>query len=141
MNPKLLCFPETGVAAGLAPIGKPVATDETDRLIASDKVAGTAVFDARGQRLGAVYNFMVDKVSGQVAYAVISFGGFLGLGERFFPLPWKALSYDPALGGYVVDLDKSTLESGPSYAAGDQPWSNPDYGRDVHGHYGINPGL
>jgi hypothetical protein len=85
-----------------------IAVDETDRLIASDKVAGTAVYDPKGQRLGTVHNFMVDKVSGQAAYAVLSFGGFLGLGERFYPLPWPALRYAPEHGGYVVDLDKVT---------------------------------
>ena len=57
-----------------------VATDETGRLIASNKVEGTAVFNRQGERLGSVYNFMVDKRSGQVEYAVMSFGGFLGMG-------------------------------------------------------------
>lgn len=134
--------PLTGPLSEQRPTTEPaMATDETDRLIASDKVAGTAVFDPNGQRLGSVYNFMVDKITGQVAYAVMSFGGFLGLGERFYPLPWKALSYDPARGGYVVDLDKGRLESGPNYGADEQPWSDPNYGRDVYGHYGFNAGL
>ncbi len=134
--------PLTGLASEeRAAAANPVATDETDRLIASDKVEGTAVFDSKGQRLGSVYNFMVDKITGQVAYAVMSFGGFLGLGERFYPLPWKSLSYDPARGGYVVDLDKDRLESAPSYGADEQPWSDPDYGRNIHGHYGFGNGL
>ena len=76
------------------------------------------MFDSKGQRLGSVYNFMVDKITGQVAYAVMSFGGFLGLGERFYPLPWKSLSYDPARGGYVVDLDKDRLEVGAQLRGG-----------------------
>jgi hypothetical protein len=59
----------------------------TDRLIASNKVEGTAVYDRKGERLGSVYNFMVDKRSGQVAYAVMSFGGFLGVGGSYHPLP------------------------------------------------------
>ena len=62
-----------------------------------------------GERLGEVYNFMVDKYSGQVAYAVMSFGGFLGIGERYHPLPWKVLAYDTSLRGYVVDLDEEKL--------------------------------
>ena len=74
---------DTTSAAG----GDPIATDETDRLIASDKVEGTAVYNRVGERLGEVYNFMVDKYSGQVAYAVMSFGGFLGIGESYHPLP------------------------------------------------------
>ena len=118
-----------------------IAVDETDRLIASDKVEGTAVFGQTGERLGSVYNFMVDKRSGQVAYAVISFGGFLGLGERYYPLPWKALTYDPTLGGYVVGLDRAKLEAAPSFAAGEQPWGKAGFGQDVYGFYGYNYGM
>ena len=79
-------------AMRLDPSGEGVAVDETARLIASNKVEGTAVFDRAGEQLGTVYNFMVDKVSGQVAYAVMSFGGFLGIGESYHPLPWRALT-------------------------------------------------
>jgi sporulation protein YlmC with PRC-barrel domain len=80
-----------------------IATDETDRLIASDKVEGTAVYNRAGERLGEIHDFMVDKYSGRVAYAVMSFGGFLGIGEKYHPLPWKVLTYDTEMGGYVVD--------------------------------------
>jgi len=91
------------------------ATDETGRLIASNKVEGTAVYNREGERLGSVYNSMVDKVSGQVAYAVMSLGGFLGIGDGYHPLPWKSLTYDTSMGGCVVDLDRSRLEEAPSY--------------------------
>jgi len=82
------------------------ATDETSDLIASNKVEGTAVYDSDGERLGTVYNFMVNKRSGQVAYAVMSFGGFLGIGESYHPLPWKALTYDTRQSGYVVEVSR-----------------------------------
>ncbi len=131
----------TQVVPGAEASAAVVAVDETDRLIASDKVAGTEVFDRGGKRLGTVYNFMVDKVTGQVAYAVMSFGGFLGLGERFHPLPWKALTYDPGRGGYVVDLDRETLEAAPSYGAGEEPWRDPERRRNIFGFYGSNYGL
>ena len=75
------------------------AVEETDRLIASDKVEGTAVYNRQGERLGTVHNFMVDKSTGQVAYAVMSFGGFLGIGESYHPLPWRVLNYDTRQGG------------------------------------------
>jgi len=75
------------------------ATDETDQLISSTKVEGTAVYNRQGERLGTVASFMVDKRSGQVAYAVMSFGGFLGLGKSCHPLPWHVLSYDTGRGG------------------------------------------
>ena len=106
----------------------PLEADETHRLISSDKVGGTAVYDRRGERLGTVHHLMIDKFSGQVAYAVMSFGGFLGIGESYHPLPWKTLTYDTRLGGYVVDLDRSRLEGAPSYTSRDMPdWSDRSY--------------
>jgi sporulation protein YlmC with PRC-barrel domain len=103
-------------------------TDETDRLISSEKVDGTAVYNRNGERLGSVHHLMIDKYTGQVAYAVMSFGGFLGIGESYYPLPWKMLTYDTRLGGYVVDLDRSRLERAPSYTSRDVPnWSDRSY--------------
>ena len=114
-----------------------VATDETDRLIASNKVEGTAVYNRQGERLGSIYNFMVDKHTGQVAYAVMSFGGFLGIGDSYHPLPWKSLDYDTSMGGFVVDLDRSKLEGAPSYRATHDPWTDRNYGRSIHDYYGV----
>src|ERR1044072_4440246 len=95
-----------------------VAKDETTELIASDKVEGTEVYNRQGEHLGEVYNFMVNKRTGRVEYAVMSFGGFLGIGESYHPLPWNVLTYEPSKGGYVVDLDKQKLEGAPSYRVG-----------------------
>lgn len=117
--------------------GEGVAINETDRLIASDKVEGTPVYNKAGEHLGSVYNFMVDKTTGKVAYAVMSFGGFLGIGERYHPLPWKKLDYDARMGGYVVDISREQLEGAPSYGRDESPWENPQYGRDVYGYYGV----
>jgi hypothetical protein len=104
--------------------------DETDRLISSEKVEGTAVYDRRGERLGSVHHLMIDKYTGQVAYAVMSFGGFLGIGESYHPLPWKMLTYDTRLGGYVVDLDRRRLEGAPSYTSREMPnWDHSYTGR------------
>ena len=92
---------------------------------------------AEGERLGTVYNFMVDKRSGQVAYAVMSFGSFLGMGGSYHPLPWRALTYDTDKGGYVVDLDKDRLQGAPSYAESETPaWGDPAYGRRIDDYYG-----
>src|SRR5438270_13783367 len=106
-----------------------LATDETDRLISSDKVEGTPVYNPKGERLGKVHHLMIDKYTGQVAYAVMSFGGFLGIGESYHPLPWKVLTYDTRLGGYVVDhLDRSRLEGAPSYTSREMPnWGDRSY--------------
>ena len=83
---------------------------------------------------------MIDKVSGKVAYAVMSFGGFLGMGDRYHPLPWHVLTYDTSQGGYVVDLDRSRLEGAPTYATSDTPnWSDRSWGQQVHDYYGARP--
>jgi PRC-barrel domain protein len=120
--------------------GGTVAVDETSRLIASDKVEGTAVYNAQGERMGSIYTLMIDKYSGQVSYAVMSFGGFLGIGERYHPLPWKALTYDTRLGGYVVDVARDRLADAPSYGRDETPWSDPAYGRRVGDYYGVPAG-
>ena len=84
---------------------------EHTHIIASDRVTGTNVFNPAGEKLGHLEKIMLDKYSGRVAFALMSFGGFLGIGTRFHPLPWGALKYDTAKEGYVVDLDKKTLEA------------------------------
>jgi sporulation protein YlmC with PRC-barrel domain len=115
-----------------------IATDETDRLIASDKVEGTAVYNRAGERIGDVHNFMVDKYSGRVAYAVMSFGGFLGIGEKYHPVPWKVLTYDTGMGGYVVDLDEETLRDAPSFAGDEVPgWGGRDWDTRIHDYYRV----
>ena len=114
-----------------------VATDETFDLIASDKVEGTYVYNRQGENLGSIYNVMIDKRSGQVRYAVLQFGGILGMGSSYYPLPWRELTYDTAMGGYVVDVDKTRLGNAPSYAADEVPdWSDRGFGRRVDDYYG-----
>ncbi len=127
----------TGSDMPASSMGGDMAIDETHRLIAADKVEGTAVYNHNGDSLGSVYGLMIDKVSGRVAYAVMSFGGFLGIGERYHPLPWGALTYDTSRGGYVVDLTREQLEGAPSYASDESPWERPGYGRTVYDYYGL----
>lgn len=115
-----------------------VATDETNRLIASNKVEGTTVYNRDGEKLGSIYNFMVDKRSGQAEYAVLQFGGLFGLASDYYPLPWNVLTYETDQGGYVVDLDKTVLEKAPRYASDNEPTFDRDYGREVYGYYGVN---
>jgi hypothetical protein len=112
--------------------------DETDRLISSEKVDGTAVYNRNGDRLGTVDHLMIDKFTGQVEYAVMSFGGFLGMGESYNPVPWKSLTYDVSLGGYVIDTDLSRLESAPRYTTSDQPnWSDRAYTERVDDYWHV----
>jgi len=115
-----------------------IATDETTTLIASNKVEGTAVYDRDGEKLGSIYNLMIDKIDGQVEYAVLQFGGLFGLGSDYYPLPWEKLRYDEEEGGYVVDVDKATLENAPKYGAGDEPAFDRSYGEQVYNYYGLS---
>ncbi|WP_223262660.1 PRC-barrel domain-containing protein [Sphingobium sp. SCG-1] len=111
--------------------------DEAHNLIASDRVEGTSVYNPDGEKLGSVHHFMVGKRSGKVSYAVMSFGGFLGVGERYHPLPWDVLTYDTDLKGYVVDMDKERLQGAPSYESGQEPAYDKAYGSTVFGYYGL----
>jgi hypothetical protein len=117
-----------------------VPTEETHSLISADKVEGTPVYNSQGEKLGTVHTIMIDKLSGKVAYAVMSFGGFMGIGDRYHPLPWSVLTYDTQKGGYTVDLDRSTLERAPTYTAGETPdWANRSWGEQLHEHYRARP--
>jgi sporulation protein YlmC with PRC-barrel domain len=89
---------------------------ETGQLISADKVTGTTVYNAAGDNLGSIHDLMIDKYNGRVAYAVMSFGGFLGIGEKYHPLPWNVLTYDENKGGYNIDLTAEQLRSAPSYS-------------------------
>ena len=116
------------------------STKETSRLISADKVEGTSVYNTAGDKLGAIDNVMIDKQTGKVAYAMMSFGGFLGLGEKYHPLPWSMLKFDTSKGGYLVNLDKRTLEGAPMYAQNDTiNWEDEAWGKKVHDYYGVPP--
>ena len=84
-------------------------------LIASDRIEGTAVRRVNGDRIGKIERLMLDKVSGKVAYAVLSFGGFLGMGNKHLPIPWARLTYNVKLDAYEIDLsDDCLLYTSPS---------------------------
>lgn len=109
-------------------------------LIPADKVEGTAVYNLSGEKLGSINNVMIDKITGKVAYADMSFGGFLGVGDRHHPLPWSVLNYDAKKEGYVVNLDKDQLKDAPAYSEGDRlNWEDEAWGRKVHDYYGVPP--
>ncbi|WP_418315555.1 PRC-barrel domain-containing protein [Piscinibacter sakaiensis] len=113
-------------------------TKSTSDIISSDKVEGTTVYNHAGDKLGTIDDLMIDKRSGQVRYAVLEFGGFLGMGTDRYPLPWNMLEYDVEKEGYVVPLDKEKLEGAPRYPHDQMPEYNRDYGRQVNGYYGVD---
>ena len=107
-------------------------------VITSDRVAGTDVFNPAGDSLGSIDYLIVDKRSGRVRYAVLEFGGILGMGAERYPLPWSMLKYDTNRGGYVVPLEKEQLGNAPRYAAPARPVFDDAYGRGVYDYYNIN---
>ena len=115
-------------------------SDPNGRLISADRVNGTTVYDGQGEKLGSVEDVMIDKVSGRIAYAVLGFGGFFGIGNKHHPLPWGTLKYDTAIGGYVVSLDRQVLEGGPAYGDTETvAWNDEAWGRQVHDYYKAKP--
>ncbi|SED17428.1 PRC-barrel domain-containing protein [Bradyrhizobium erythrophlei] len=119
-------------------IQRPPMTDQgtTSSLIASDRVQGTAVYDAHGKRIGKLERLVIDRASGRVVYAVLSFGGFLGIGADHYPIPWPMLDYDEKLGGYLVDITEEQLKNAPKIKQGES-WeqSNRDRDEAVHGYW------
>jgi sporulation protein YlmC with PRC-barrel domain len=108
-------------------------------LISASRVQGTAVYDTGGGRLGHVEDVMLHKVSGQVAYAVLSFGGVLGVGEKFTPLPWSVLTYDTGRGGYLVPMSKDRLEGAPHYDRAELSNDDNGWGARVNDYYQVTP--
>ena len=111
---------------------------ETGTLIGSDKVEGTAVFGAGDEKIGSIERVMINKRTGQVSYAVLSFGGFLGVGDEHYPLPWQSLKYDTELGGYLTGITKSQLEGAPKYGNDNMwDWDDQRRYRAVNDYYGV----
>ena len=111
---------------------------EFGNLIGSDKVEGTAVYGPDDNKIGSIERVMIDKVSGKVSYAVLGFGGFLGLGHDHYPLPWQSLKYDTRLGGYVTGVTEQQLRGGPKYANQmDWNWADAAGNRAVDDYYGV----
>jgi len=120
--------------------GTTLENRETSSLIGSDKVEGTAVYRSNGERAGQIERIMIDKLSGKVAYAVMSFGGFMGIGEDYYPLPWSLLTYNPQLGGYEVNIGEEQLKGAPKYSKHETwDWSDRERGRKVYDYYGAPP--
>jgi hypothetical protein len=111
---------------------------ETDTLIASDKVEGTPVHGADGKRIGKIERLMIDKYTGKVAYAVMTFGGFLGIGADYYPIPWELLDYNTELGGYQVNFTEDELKSAPKYSQYEKwDWSDRSRSQNVCDYWGV----
>ena len=115
-----------------------IEQSEQGNLIGSDKVEGTAVYGSDGEQIGSIERVMIEKGSGKVAYAVLSFGGFLGIGDDHYPLPWQSLTFDTGLGGYRTGVTKTQLEGAPKYGNDNSwDWADDTRARSVNNYYGF----
>jgi sporulation protein YlmC with PRC-barrel domain len=112
-----------------------VPREETANLIASDKVEGTAVYGADRKKIGRIENLMIDKFTGQVAYAVLSFGGFFSAGSEHYPIPWAILKYDEELGGYITPIIKDQLKNAPKIRPNDLWEGDKDQVAQIESYY------
>lgn len=115
------------------PSGSPAT--ETNLLVASNRIDGTKVTGRDGDSIGSVHSLMIDKRTGRSMYAVLSLGGFLGLGKSYYPLPFELLSFDPLTDSYSVTIDRRLLEGGPSWA-NNPPEFDQAYADRVSSYYG-----
>ena len=107
-------------------------------LVESDRVEGTDVFDPEGHKVGQIKRLMIDKLSGKVAYAVMTFGGFLGMGAQEHPIPWNKLTYDPQKGGFHTDITEEQLRGASSVAPDSESvWSSRERERRVHDYWSV----
>ena len=105
-------------------------------LIESDRVEGTTVYGTDGKNIGSIKRLMIEKISGRVAYAVMSFGGFFGLGEDEHAIPWGKLTYDTRLGGYRTDITAEQLRGAPSFARDrNHDWTERSRERELHDYW------
>ncbi len=110
------------------------------RLMSTSSLSKDDVYNPKGEELGTVKDFMIDMGNGRISYAVLSFGGFLGLGEKLFAVPWDALKLDTINKRFVLDVDKQQLETAPGFDKDDWPdMADERWAKDIHTYYGTTP--
>ena len=112
---------------------------ETNRkILSADSLAGDPVKNLDGDKVADVKNIMIDLTTGQVAYVVLSYGGFLGVGDKYFAVPWAAVRVDQDDKALVIDLDEDVMSNAPGFDKDDWPdFSSHDWNQHVHAHYGL----
>ena len=109
-------------------------------LIPSDRVEGTPVYRTDSQKIGTIQRLMIDKISGNVAYAVLRYGGLLGIGEKHMPIPWGKLKFEPLMQGYQVEMSDDEFAKAPSYTADKEfDWGDRSKEAHLHDYYRARP--
>lgn len=106
-------------------------------LMGADTLLGNDVYNQKGESLGEIREFMIDMTSGRIAYAVLSFGGLLGMGGKLFAVPWSALALDTANKRFTLNVAKDTLKDAPGFDKAHWPaMSDKTWAAGVHSFYG-----
>ena len=108
-------------------------------LIESNRVEGTPVYSRQGKHVGTIHHLIIEKVSGRVVYAAMSFGGFLGVGSHTHTIPWEKLKYDTQLGGYSTDITPEELAGAPVVSGDERDWRDRRQEKDLHDHWKVPP--
>jgi sporulation protein YlmC with PRC-barrel domain len=116
------------------------STLEQPRVLSASTLAGDPVVNAAGDKLGKIEEFMIDLDNGRIAYAVLSFGGFLGVGSKLFAIPWQALSLDTEKHEFVLNVDKELLKNAPGFDKDNWPdFADRSWGSGIYQYYGYQP--
>ncbi len=114
-------------------------TERKREVMSASTLVGDSVVNAQGEDLGKIEEIMIHVPSGRVAYAVLSFGGFLGMGDKLFAIPWEALTLDEDNKGFAVDIDKEILENAPGFDKDNWPdMGGSEFGEEIYAHYGYD---
>ena len=109
-------------------------------VLSSSKICSDHVKNAAGENLGKIEDLMIDLHSGRIAYAVLSFGGFLKMGNKLFAIPWEALKLDTVKKEFILHIDKSRLEKATGFDKDNWPnMADPSFGSTLYRHYGFKP--
>lgn len=108
-----------------------------NQLLSSEDLKDTPVYGLNGEQIGTIDHLMIDRESGQVIFAVVTFGGLLGMGESHYPVPWRSLKYSYELEGYTSSIDEDTVRDAPEFS--DDSYDDPGFEDRVYKHYGAAP--
>jgi sporulation protein YlmC with PRC-barrel domain len=128
------------MASRTTDLGTGRGTSEFRRILSAGTLEGDRIRNSAGEDLGKLEDIMIDVTSGRVAYAVLSFGGFLGIGNKLFAIPWQTLKLDEVNHEFILDVDRNTLENAPGFDKDNWPdMADPDFGNNVYNYYGYKP--
>ena len=110
------------------------------KVLSADTLKNERVVNAAGENLGTIQDYMIDLDSGRIAYCVLSFGGFLGMGDKLFAVPWQAMSLDTVEHRFILDVPKERLKDAPGFDKDNWPGTGDrDFESEVYSYYGVTP--